>query len=338
MDSKMLQLNKTKHFADAMLTPCEVWGRGGFLHLCFSSIGCRFRKAGHCTMCNYGYGANVSAEEAICHIDRALDEHREPVEELLLGTCGSILDEEEMPWTVLEKILRRLAQEELPTIILETHYTTITQQKLCRIRELLPKSEVVIELGFESANPKVLKESLKKYLDLDRLAQTIALIKQENMGVVLNAFLGAPKLSAREQIADTKAAVEWAVTHGADRVVVFPANIKPNTELWDMYQRGEYNRVSHWALIELLDQLDDNLLARVELSWYGDRQSLGKSLDAIPPESCPACNEEVFSFYQSFVECIDPHKRRLLLKKVRAAEQCECRCKFLRTLEARNDR
>ena len=332
MDSKMLQLNKIKHFADAMSTPCEVWRRGAFLHLCFSSVGCRFRKTGHCTMCNYGYGANVSAEEAIWHIDQALDEHNEPVMELLLGTCGSILDEAEMPWNVLEKILRRLAQEELPTIILETHYTTITQQKLCRIRELLPKSEVVIELGFESANPKVLKESLKKYLDLDKLAQTMALIKQANMGVVLNAFLGAPKLSAREQIADTKAAVEWAVSHGADRVVVFPANIKPNTELWDMYQRGVYNRVSHWALIELLDQLDDNLLARVELSWYGDRQNLGKSLDAIPPESCPACNKEIFDFYQEFTSCFDAKKRKKLLYEISTFHHCDCRRRFLESV------
>lgn len=332
MDSKLSQINKPQYTADTMLTPCEVWGRGGFLHLCFSSIGCRFHKAGYCTMCNYGSGTNVSAEEAIWHIDQALKKCTEPVVELLLGTCGSILDETEMSWNILETILRRLAHEKIPTIILETHYTTITRQKLRCIQRLLPDSEVVIELGFESANPKVLKESLNKYMDLEKLAQTMTLIKQEKMGVVLNVFLGAPFLSVQEQIIDAKQSIKWAVENGADRVVVFPANIKPNTALWDMYQKGTYRRISHWSLLTLLNQLDDGLLERIELSWFGDRQNLGKSLNALPPESCPDCSKEVFNFYQLFIEQFDSSRRRELLHNIHSMPYCNCRRKFLDSL------
>jgi hypothetical protein len=57
----------------------------------------------------------------------------------------------------------------------------------------------------------------------------MALIKKNGMGVVLNVFLGAPYLNLREQIDDAKKAIEWAVAHGSDRVVVFPAK---NTELF----------------------------------------------------------------------------------------------------------
>lgn len=322
----------TDHAADEMLTPCEIWGRGAFLHLCFSSVGCRFRKAGYCTMCNYGAGKNISADEALRAIDQALEQRREPIQELLLGTCGSILDEAEMSWQTLECILTRISRETIPTVLLETHYTTVNLQKLRRIKELLPGSEVVIEMGFESANPYVLKHCLNKFLDLDQLAQTTALIKKAGMGVVLNVFLGSPYLTLREQIDDAKNAVEWAVAHGADRVVVFPANIKPNTPLWDMYQQGYYQRISHWALIELMDRLDDAHLERIELSWYGDRQKIGKSTAAIPPESCPDCDEAVFTFYRDFIVSFTSQERRELLQKIKALPICSCRKKFLAAL------
>lgn len=332
MNHKSTNYDPTAYAADAMLTPCEVWGRGAFLHLCFSSVGCRFHKAGYCTMCNYGAGENISKEEALRTINQELERRSEPVLELLLGTCGSILDEEEMPWQTLETILTRIGRESIPTVLLETHYTTVTPWKLRRIQELLPRSEVVIEMGFESADPHVLKHSLNKFMDLEGLAQTTALIKAAGMGVVLNVFLGAPHLTLREQIGDAQKAVEWAVAHSSDRVVVFPANIKPNTPLWDLYQQNRYQRISHWALIELLDSLDDAHLGRIELSWYGDRQKIGKSTTAIPPESCPDCDDTIFDFYHDFIVSPTPRERRALLQKIKALPACSCRKKFLAAL------
>lgn len=311
-----------------MPIPCEVWGRGSFLHLCFSSVGCRYRKSGYCTMCNYGAGENITPEEALAVIDRELEGREEPVVELLLGTCGSILDEAEMSWDTLECILSRIAREAIPTILLETHYTTVSEWKLQRIQELLPNSEVVIEMGFESADPVVLRDSLHKFMDLEKLAQTMALIKGVGMGVVLNVFLGVPHLTVREQIDDAKKAVEWAVTHSVDRVVVFPSNIKPNTVIWDLYQQKRYRRISHWAVVELLSRLDDECLSRIELSWYGDRQKVGKSTEAIPPESCEDCDGAIFAFYQSFILCFDPQQRRTLVRNIKKHAMCSCREKF----------
>lgn len=320
------------HMTDRMLIPCEVWGRGSFLHLCFSSVGCRYRKMGYCTMCNYGAGENITPKEALEVIDQELMGREESVMELLLGTCGSILDETEMSWDTLERILARISRESIPTVLLETHYTTVSEWKLRRIRELLPDSEVVIEMGFESADPAVLKNSLHKYMDLDKLAKTAALIKEMGMGVVLNVFLGAPYLNLREQIDDAKRAVEWAVAHGSDRVVVFPANIKPNTEIWDLYRQNQYQRISHWAVVELLSRLDDECLSRIELSWYGDRQKVGKSTEAIPPESCEDCDEAIFDFYRRFIPCFDPQQRRTLVRDIKQYAICSCRERFCEEL------
>ena len=81
---------------------------------------------------------------------------------MLLGTCGSILDEREIAPPVLNAVLKTVQDSGVPTVILETHYTTVTPQILEQLKAALPNQEVVLELGFESADPWVLEHSLCK--------------------------------------------------------------------------------------------------------------------------------------------------------------------------------
>lgn len=310
----------------------EVWGHGDFLHICFSSVGCQYRKAGYCTMCDYGGGRNITAEEAVSGFLKAIENTPHLVREVLLGTCGSILDESEMAPQVLTALLETVFNHGIPSIILETHYTTVTQAILEKIQQVLPGREIIIELGFESSDPNVLEHSLCKYMDLDALADTIRRIKNMGMSPVLNVFLGAPFLTAEEQIRDAEKSIAWAVAHGASRVVVFPANIKPNTLLWKLYQAGRYKRISHWELIELLSRLDDILLEKVELSWYGDRQEAGRDIQILPPTSCSCCQPSLMSFYQAFMESFDPRQRKNLLKRLYTQTSCNCQHDFLASL------
>lgn len=332
-DSLIRQSRLSRNTRPRAIRPCEVWGHGDFLHVCFSSVGCRFRKSGYCTMCDYGGNRNVTSDEAISGLRDALNEAECSVREILLGTCGSILDEEEMTWETLSVILDEVYRSGVPTVILETHYTTVTLENLARIREALPDREVIIELGLESSNPWVLEHSICKYMNLNALSNTVELIRRFGMETVLNVFLGAPFLSIRNQIRDAHAAIAWAATHGASRVVVFPANIKPNTLLWKLWQDGSYRRISHWMLIELLSELERPLLEKVELSWYGDRQDKGQAVQILPPEDCPACHVRLMDFYQAFMENFDPMYRQQLLEQLRIQVSCSCRNKFLNLLE-----
>jgi len=42
---------------------CIIRKRDTLLHVCLNSPGCRFRKYGSCTMCNYGQGRMISFDE-----------------------------------------------------------------------------------------------------------------------------------------------------------------------------------------------------------------------------------------------------------------------------------
>lgn len=334
MDTALIRKNQAARDIGARdLNLCEVWNRGDFLHICFSSVGCRFRETGYCTMCDYGGGRAITAEEAVSQLKKALEETAGPVREILLGTCGSILDEREMAPPVLDAVLEMVRSSGVPTVILETHYTTVTPQVLKHLQVALPDQEVVLELGFESADSWVLEHSLCKYMDLDALAETVSLIRSFGMAAVLNVFLGAPFLTPERQIQDALDSTAWAIAHGASRAVIFPANIKPNTLLGQLYQENSYRRISHWMLIELLSHLDDGLLGRVELAWYGDRQEAGRAREAIPPESCPACHRKLMDFYEAFIADFDPRRRQELLTDLCGGPVCSCRGAFLRELD-----
>lgn len=317
MDNELKERNlRARNTCKIPLQAGDVWRSGDCLQIFFSSTGCRFRDAGYCTMCDYGGDRNVSVKEAIKVLEDALADQREPVQEILLGTCGSILDDREMPWFALEAVLRRINKSSIPTIILETHYTTIKPEILKQVQACVPEKEVVIEMGLESADLWTLEHSIGKFMDLNELLRKIRCIKDHRMGIVLNVLLGAPFLTEDRQLEDAKNSVEWAVEHGADRVVVFPLNIRPNTLVWELYSKGEYQPVSHRMLIELLSRLNDVCLERVEVSWYGDRQEAGKALEVIPPVAKPECMAKLMEFYRSFQSCFDVSFRRNLLREI----------------------
>lgn len=301
----------------------SVWARGDFVHICFESCGCRFRKQGYCIMCDYGAGKNVTKAEAVQILHHALDDRPAP-NRLLLGTCGSILDESEMSRDVLTEVLRYLQRTRIDYIIFETHYSTISRERLLFLRQMLPGKTIAIEMGFESANPYVLENCFHKVMDLKQLEEVMGEIAVLKIESILNVFLGAPGLSEREQLDDALGAVNWAYTHGAQEVVIFPANIKPGTRLWELYQTGTYERISHWLLIELLNQLTEAQLARTAISWYGDRQEAGVDLDILPPEACVGCKASLMEFYELFMDDFDVTARVALLRKLKQQRICDC--------------
>lgn len=274
-------------------------------------------------MCDYGAGENVAEAEAVHILNRVLDGRPAP-RRLLLGTCGSILDESEMSREVLTGILRHLQHTQIEYIIFETHYTTVSREILLFLQQMLPGKTVAIEMGFESANPYVLENCFHKVMDLKQLERVMNEIADLQMGIILNVFLGAPGLSEREQLDDALGAVDWAYTHGAHEVVIFPANIKPGTKLWELYQTGKYKQVSHWLLIELLDRLTEEQLELTAISWYGDRQEAGIDLDIIPPGACDRCRPVLMEFYRLFMDDFTGANRTALLKKLRQQKVCGC--------------
>jgi radical SAM enzyme (TIGR01210 family) len=316
------------------IAPCVLWQRGEFLHIALNSIGCAYRKTGSCVMCDYGFGNALTVEEVTASLKQSMSVANKPVNELLIGSCGSVLDEYEISCEARTAILEYVATLNVQTLILETHYSTINELILDEIKQKLTdsKTEIVIEIGLESANSFVLENSLNKDICLQKLENAVDLIKKKGMGVVLNVLLGVPFLSPYQQLQDALQTIEYAFTVGANRVDVFPINIKPHTLLAFLNEKKMYEPPSYWMIAELLRTLPSVYLNRIEFSWFGDRQKNGTALDAIPPCSCENCDRVLFDFVTIFMSSFDAQFREKHVSKFFEQDfslLCDCYSKWV---------
>ena len=277
----------------------------GFIHCCIQSRGCRYsRNAGACIMCDYGIGCNVSAEELALALEKELAPCVPYTDKMLFGTYGSIFDESEISAECLDVILDFIRKYQIPTVIFETHCETVSEAKLQWIKESIsPDTDVIIEMGYETCDTYVLHRCLNKVLELEVLEKAIDLVETMEMSVCLNVFVGAPFLNASDQMETACKSIQWAVERKVDSLVLFPANIKPFTLLHKLYLAGQYQSVSQWMLPLLFSELTEDVLERISLSWYGDRQNFYENNEypLLPPEDCESCHDELFSFYGDFL-------------------------------------
>lgn len=243
----------------------DIAFRDGMLQICIESPGCRYRKLGHCRMCNYGEGRLLDEGETLTVVRNAFSIYPD-ASKVLLNSFGSFLDFSEVPhW---QSVLRYINRTGVREVYIETHCETVGNNLLSTIERLIPQKLVTIEMGLESATPEVLTSTINKYLSLDRLVETIDTIHAHKMRVALNVLYGIWGMTEAEQNEEFLNTIRWADEHGADEIVVFPLLVKPHTELMDLYQRGEFTPPSLKRLNQVLDLLDFRLKQKIGLSKF----------------------------------------------------------------------
>lgn len=225
------------------------------------------------------------------------------IEELILNTYGSFLDEYEIPKENRHAVLMQVAETKIPYITFETHYKTVTKERIEEIQRVIGDRDIAYEMGLESVNPYVLHNCLNKDINLEELKECIRLIHNYHHAVIFNILYGSPFLSERHQMEDVLQSIQWAYEQDVEVIVLFPVNIKPFTALEHLYRGGFYQPVSHWGFIKLLDAVPENILNRISIAWYGNREIKYDSYDFAPvlPISCKVCHEAIMEFYKNFV-------------------------------------
>ena len=311
--------------------PVILWKNGPSWHICISSKGCRYGRAGHCIYCNYGYDANYSDEEKLLQVQHILSDQEADVDEIVMGSYGNYFDPDEIPWELFVKINAILAESNVSTIIFETHCNTVNKKYLDEIkRSLIPyKKNILIQMGLESSNPYILRKNINKAMSINHFSSTIKLVKSYGFGVIANVILGIPYLTANEQLQDALSTIHWAISHDVDSLTMFPLNVKKNTRVYELYQTGAYKRISHWMLIHLLTMLPSTMLPRVSLSWVGLRQKKGRDLGVLPPISCGKCKELLLDFYTQYNDKRDEtYRTKLLSGIISNSDVCLCYTRF----------
>lgn len=321
--NKMIKACRPKINVDKV---CDVFLTERLLEIGFLSKQCRNDARGTCIMCDYGC-ANGSRENDIYIIQmkKILKEYEGMYDSLLVCTNGNFMDEYQIQNDLFCKILNETNEYSFSKLEIETHFQTVTKEKLDEISKIVRNKTISIECGLETINEDIQNKLIMKDISLRDVAKTIDLIHSYGFEVELNILLGLPFLSLHEQLHDALKTTEWVFNNNCN-LVIFPVNIKPFTLLKNMYSHGFYEPISHWLLIQYLNRIPTEYLNRITVAWYGNREEVydGVSERVIFPLSCPICHDRLLKFYSEFNNSSSSSFRKALLDNIINNRECEC--------------
>ncbi len=307
---------------------CAIFQSGDLLEIGFLSKQCKNDLSGSCLMCDYGR-AKCSARPQIYldEMSKILEKYNSGLKYLLICSNGSILDEYQISTELLIGILKLSQACDIPEIIIETHYTDVTEERLKLIKKFIHKP-VIIEMGLETINSKYQNTLFMKNIELSKYEETICRIHSYGYEVEINLMLGLPFLSSAEQLEDIKQSIDWVIDKNCTPII-FPVNIKPHTMLRYIYDKGLYKPISLWLLIILLDDLDEKTLSRIVIAWYGNRdEPYADDVPTIFPQSCDACKDNLLLFGRAFLDAHDYTSRKRLISDLKKTTSCNCYSKI----------
>ena len=338
LDKANLKIKNKYPFTNDVENFCTVHESETMLQINFESIGCKNSYNGKCIMCDYGRGRNITTDEMLQALNYAITNiHGKPTV-LLVNTYGSILDEFEFSEENLITLLAEINKLNFNTIIFETHYQTITQEKINLIKAHIKNKNIYFEIGVESFNDKYRKYCLNKEIDNEELFDTIKLIKKNECFISANILVGIPFLNTYEQLIDSIESINIAFENGIDEITLFPINIKQFTLLYELYKKNLYRPISSWMLIEILNRVKVEYLNKITFAWFGNRDMVYSNNTTVFPITCDKCKEKLNKFFEEFNDFNIDNKFELLHEINNIADQCDCKNEFLKDLQVRNNK
>lgn len=306
LSSVMRHIRKSRPILDSAET-FSVFETSGLIQLWIQTPACRFSRRGGCTICNYWSGQKIPG--LIAEIERNVTVP-ENINTVLINTCGSCLDEAELTAKEQNQLFKWLNNQPVKDIILETHMTTLSEDMVRRVREMITHKNLFFEIGQESMDRDVQFYSLNKLMSDRGRDIILARIRSYGAKSIVNVILGAPFLNREEQIRDAIDSMISLLRKGADYVMLFPVNIKPNTLVYYLYEKGMYVPVDGNMISQALDGLPEEFLPRAGVAWYGEHQEPG-TLPPFVPENERVLFNEMLAFYNES-ENIEGRKHQIM--------------------------
>ena len=307
--------------------PTRVWidedntpdGVKQSLTIILNTGGCRWARAGGCTMCGYVAesveGGSVSHEDLMTQVDACLDHEADNADDpsglVKIYTSGSFLDEREVPAETRRAIASEFADRD--RIVVESLPDFVEPAK---IREFTAQGlDTDIAVGLETATDRVRRDCVNKYFEFDAFERACDHARDCGAGIKAYLLMKPPFLSEAEAVADMERSVrKCAAVEGCHTVSMNPANVQRHTMVEDLYHDGGYRPPWLWSVAEVLESTAD-----ADAIVISDPVGHGSDRGA---HNCGECDDAVQNAIKDFDRRQDPT----------VFEQVSCECE--RTWEA----
>ncbi|MEE6209372.1 archaeosine biosynthesis radical SAM protein RaSEA [Salarchaeum sp. III] len=300
----------TRVWLDEDNTPSGVYQS---LTIILNTGGCRWARAGGCTMCGYVAESvedgSVEHEALMDQIQVCLDHEAEEAEEksglIKIYTSGSFLDEREVPAETRKAIAETFADRE--RIVVESLPDFVQED---RVRDFVDVGlETDVAVGLETANDRVRHDCVNKYFDFADFEDAALEAKEADAGVKAYLLMKPPFLSEGEAVQDMKDSIRaCADVEGCHTVSMNPCNVQRYTMVDQLHFRGGYRPPWMWSICDVLESTAD-ADAIVVSDPVGHGSDRG-------PHNCGECDDLVQEAIKDFDLRQDP--------SVFSEVSCEC--------------
>ena len=306
----------TRVWLDEDNTPDGVYQS---LTIILNTGGCRWARAGGCTMCGYVAesveGGSVSHEDLMAQIEVCLEHEAENADEesglIKIYTSGSFLDEREVPAETRRAIAEtfadrdRMVVESLPDFVDRERVRDFTDHDLA----------CDVAVGLETATDRVRHDCVNKYFDFsdfeDACAEVRAVAEADDADAGLKAYLLMKPafLTESEAVEDMISSVErCAAVDGCHTVSMNPTNVQRHTMVEDLFHDGGYRPPWLWSVCAVLERTAD-----ADAIVVSDPVGSGSERGA---HNCGECDE----FVQTAIKDFDLRQDPSVFSEV----SCEC--------------
>ena len=294
--------------------PTRVWldedntpdGVVDSLTIILNTGGCRWARAGGCTMCGYVAesveGGSVAHEDLMAQIEaclaherETLAEHEEPAELIKIYTSGSFLDEREVPAETRRAIAETFADRE--RIVVESLPDFVEERRIADFVEQGLATDVAV--GLETATDRVRHDCVNKYFDFADFEAACAAAREAGAGVKAYLLMKPPFLSEREAREDMAASVRrCAGVDGCHTVSMNPCNVQSYTMVEGLHRQGGYRPPWLWSVCAVLaETADEDVIVVSDPVGHGSDRG---------PHNCGDCDDRVQRAIKDFDKRQDP--------------------------------
>ncbi|MFC4987742.1 archaeosine biosynthesis radical SAM protein RaSEA [Saliphagus infecundisoli] len=238
------------------------------LTIILNTGGCRWARAGGCTMCGYVAesveGGSVSHDALMDQIQVCLDheaeEADEPADLIKIYTSGSFLDEREVGARSRKAIADAFADRE--RIVVESLPDFVEREKIADFTGHGLDTDVAV--GLETATDRVRQDCVNKYFEFadfeDACAEAAVADAEADATAGIKAYLlmKPPFLAEPEAVADMISSIErCSEVPGCHTVSMNPCNVQRYTMVDDLHFRDGYRPPWLWSVAHVLEETAD---------------------------------------------------------------------------------
>jgi radical SAM enzyme (TIGR01210 family) len=301
----------TRVWLDEDNTPDGIYDS---LTIILNTGGCRWARAGGCTMCGYVAesveGGTVPHADLMAQVEAALDHERAHADEIEHGdragqvklyTSGSFLDEREVPAETREAIAETFADRD--RIVVESLPDFVTAETVADFTARGLATDVAIRL--ETASDRIRHDSVNKYVDFADFEAAAAEVSRAGeggeaaAGVKAYLLLKPPFLAEGEAVEDMISSVErCAGVEGCHTVSMNPTNVQRHTMVEKLYYDDGYRPPWLWSVARVLrETADADVLVVSDPVGHGSARG---------PHNCGECDDRVQRAIKDFNLRQDP--------------------------------